>query len=152
LLKSSGLEGCGIDRSDALSLASRQLILLENRLMTVAIVEVSPDVPAESPKYSGFAQLKSPLSQPLPATLYGAMTGINSSAALCGTLSAYGGPYGVWKNSWMVLPSGLISQGDSGGTLVVNSTKGVVGLVVGGSRYDESPSYLVQYAHDMECV
>jgi hypothetical protein len=116
-----------------------------------AIVQLISSLPILSPPHNGIAQIRSPLPQPILATLYGGVSGIVPSAALCGTLNAYGTP-AVWKNSWIVVPSGVISQGDSGGILVLNSTQAVAGMVVGGSRKPNSTVYMVQYAHDMESI
>jgi hypothetical protein len=117
-----------------------------------AVVELDPGVKVDAPKYSGFSVVRSPLTQPLRATLYGAISGVKPQAAIFGALDVYGGPHGIWKNAWMLLPSGLVSQGDSGGVLLLDSDQSVLGMVVGGSRFDESDSYLVQYAHDMDSL
>ena len=117
-----------------------------------AVIDLDPSVKIEAPKHHGCAVIPSPLTQPLRATLHGAVSGVKPDAAICGALNVHGGPYGIWKNSWMLLPSGIVSQGDSGAALLLNSDQSALGMVVGGSRFDGSDSYLVQYAHDMESL
>jgi hypothetical protein len=117
-----------------------------------AIVKLLPLRQLGALPYRGLARIRSPLTQPLLATLHGGVSGVVAPAALVGGLTAYGGPWGIWKNSWIVLPSGLISQGDSGGILVLDETKTVAGMIVGGSRVENSTVYMAQYAHDMEAL
>jgi hypothetical protein len=117
-----------------------------------AVVHVDPSVQIEGPRHKGAARIRSPQSVPLLATLHGAISGIVPQAGIIGSLSVYGAESYTWKNSWLVLPSGLTSQGDSGGILILDSEQAVVGMMVGGSRTPNSTSYMAQYAEDMESL
>jgi hypothetical protein len=117
-----------------------------------AIVELyNPNLFSNLP-HRGVAHIRSPQPQPLLSTLFGGVSGAVGPAAIVGSLTAYGGPAGIWKNSWLVQPSGMISQGDSGGVLLRDADQTVVGMIVGGSRVPNSTRYMAQYAHDMESL
>lgn len=117
----------------------------------VAVVDIHPHIILSQPAHAGVAHIQSPINVPLPCTLQ-CPAGRIRQAGIVGSLNAYGSAVGVWKNSWLVLPSGIIRKGDSGGTLISCQTNEVVGMVVGGSRFPNSGSYMAQYAHDMASV
>lgn len=117
-----------------------------------AVVDLSSGLIVRGSAHKGVAAISSPLHQPLLATLFGGVSGIVAQVGLCGSLVAYGGINGIWKNSWLVLPSGLISAGDSGSMIVTDATNNVAGMIVGGSRIPNSNVYMAQYAHDMESL
>ena len=117
----------------------------------VAVVDIYSRIILSQPAHAGVAHIQSPINVPLPCMLQRPAGRIRQTS-IVGSLNAYGSAVGVWKNSWLVLPSGIIRKGDSGGTLISCQTNEVVGMVVGGSRFPNSGSYMAQYAHDMASV
>lgn len=117
----------------------------------VAVVDIYFHTILSQPTHAGVAHIQSPINVPLPCMLQGS-TGHIRQTSIVGSLNAYGSAVGVWKNSWLLLPSGTIRKGDSGGTLIIYQTNEVVGMVVGGSRFPNSKSYMAQYAHDMASI
>ena len=118
----------------------------------VAVVKLSLALQLNPIRHQGIARLRSPVAQPLIGTVYGAASGVVGGAAIVGALTDLGGANGLWKNCWLVVPSGLISQGDSGAILVLRNSRQVAGIIVGGSRVLTSTTYMAQYAQDMESI
>jgi hypothetical protein len=118
-----------------------------------AVVDVDPAGGAiGGPSHQGIARLSAAIDQPLAADVYGSISG-TVQGAVVGSLMALGDRNKrLWQDCWMLLPSALTSQGDSGAAVVLDN-KEAVGMLVGGSRFSASPSnYLVQYVHDLDSL
>lgn len=118
-----------------------------------AVVDTDPSrVSVTGPGHQGATHIVAPLTQPVGVTMY-ASSGTVTNAVVMGALLVVGDPLArLWKNCWLLLPSGIATQGDSGSGVILKSPVEAVGMVVGGSRMVPSASYLVQYMHDMESL
>lgn len=118
-----------------------------------AVVDTDPSVVnVTGPSHNGAGHIAGPLTQPVGVTMYAGSATV-ANAVVMGALLVVGDPVSrLWKNCWLLLPSGIATQGDSGSGVILNSPFEAVGMVVGGSRMVPSASYLVQYMHDMESL
>jgi hypothetical protein len=86
--------------------------------------------------------------QPEPVIAFGAISGVVTEAAvLQGALVEGGAAPMRWKNCWMVLPSGVLTSGDSG-TAVFTRKGDYLGLYVGSSFLLGSDQAFVHYVQD----
>ncbi len=118
----------------------------------VSVVELGTSAHIAGFKPSGIAAVQPPLTQPLLCSMYGGLSGTFHQAGIVGALTSFGNPKGLWKNSWLMLPSSVAQRGDSGSLVSVNSTSEGVGLLVGGSRAVNTPWYLCWYAQDLSSI
>jgi len=120
----------------------------------VAVVDTSStSVSITAANHHGVATIQAPLQAPLEASMLGAVSGMVPKVALEGALLVMGDrSTRLWKNCWIMVPSAAAAQGDSGATVLVNSTAEIAGIVVGGSRFQASPTYMVQYVQSMETL
>jgi hypothetical protein len=117
-----------------------------------AVVEMDVQSPVADLAHGGVAQTPPLYEQPVLGTIYGGVSGVVRDAGIVGALTAYGSPETLWKNSWLLVPSGAIVRGDSGGAFVLDQQHKVAGMVVGGSRLARSDRFMVQYVQDMASI
>ena len=109
------------------------------------------------PLKAGVASLPRALTQPLPVTLRGSISGVQPGG-IVGSLTTLGAdPYQdpsgnsrLWRDCWILIPSAIAQQGDSGAAIVESATGAAVGVLVGGSRMAPLTTYAVQYAQDVD--
>ena len=80
--------------------------------------------------HAGIAQTPPHYGQPALGTIYGGVSGTVKDAGIIGTLTAYGSPEMLWKNSWLLVPSGAIVRGDSGAAFILDRENQVAGLEI----------------------
>ncbi|HET7568838.1 MAG TPA: hypothetical protein VFJ91_12660 [Gaiellaceae bacterium] len=90
------------------------------------------------------------LPVPLPVTMLGGPSG-EVSVEVIASMREFGSGRRVWRDSWLMLPSGTAVQGDSG-SAVIESGDRLVGLVVGGSRERGSHAFSAQYVQDADSL
>jgi hypothetical protein len=117
-----------------------------------AIVELHPNVFLKAAMCRGVAQVNGPIHQPEMVRVFGGVSGIVTNAAIVGSLLAGGGKYGVWLNSWILVPSGATADGDSGGLVTLACSGEAVGMIVGASTLPHSNVFAVQYVQDMQSI
>jgi hypothetical protein len=118
-----------------------------------AVVETGVATPLPELAHTGAALTPPYYEEPVLGTIYGGVSGVVKDAGIVGTLRAHGDPKKMlWKNSWILVPSGAIVQGDSGSAFILNDENKVAGMVVGGSRRGASKSYMAQYVQDMASI
>jgi hypothetical protein len=122
-----------------------------------ALVEVDPGVNPPSPLTSNVASLSPTLPSPLPVTMHGAVSGLQMGG-IVGALTVLGVPTPpappatsrLWRDCWIMIPSAIGQQGDSGAAVLDTSSGEGVGMLVGGSRQLPAVTYAVQYVQDLE--
>ena len=114
-----------------------------------AIVELDAGATVAGPGSSGVWSVTSPLTQPQLCTLHGAVAGSVANLGLIGALTLYGGVSGIWKNSWLLVPSGIVAQGDSGAPLITAPGSEAAAMLIGGSCLGSSSVFIAQYAQDL---
>jgi hypothetical protein len=112
----------------------------------VAVVACERGLFRRSVRPSGVANLPMML-EPTAVRMYGAVSG-NVSGYLDGALTVLGSGARHWLHSWMLLPSGVGTWGDSGSLVVLADSKAAVGLVVGGSKWTNRTSFGAMYVQD----
>jgi hypothetical protein len=117
-----------------------------------AVVEMEAASHLPDLAHSGVAVTPPHYTSPVLGTIYGGVSGVVRDASIVGTLNAYGSPEMLWKNSWILTPSGAIVRGDSGSAFVLDDANQVAGMVVGGSRRGTSKKYTAQYVQDMASI
>jgi hypothetical protein len=122
-----------------------------------ALVALAQGVPAPAPLTSSIASLSPWLPNPVPVTMHAALSGVQTGG-IVGALTTLGVPSPpappatsrLWRDCWIMIPSAIGQQGDSGAAVVETSTGAAVGMLVGGSRQVPATTYAVQYVQDLE--
>jgi hypothetical protein len=122
-----------------------------------ALVALAQGVTAPSPLTSSIASLSAWLPNPVPVTMHAALSGVQTGG-IVGALTTLGVPSPpappatsrLWRDCWIMIPSAIGQQGDSGAAVVETSTGAAVGMLVGGSRQVPAATYAVQYVQDLE--
>ena len=120
-----------------------------------AVVELNAGVAGPTQLTSKVASLSQNLPQPVPVTVYNALSGIQTGGII-GSLATLGLPPAppattrLWRDCWIMIPSAIAQQGDSGAAVVETATDSGVGMLVGGSRQVPTTTYAVQYVQDLE--
>jgi hypothetical protein len=118
----------------------------------VALADGGANVTVVSiPPVSGVATLSPFMREPVPVEIYAGVSG-KVEGALVASLMSYGSPACQWKDSWLMVPSGATTFGDSGAAVLVAGTREGAGIVVGGSRQADSGQALVQYVQDLDSL
>jgi hypothetical protein len=108
---------------------------------------------------STVASLSTTLPQPLPVTMHGGISGVQSGG-IVGVLMTLGVPSPpapaaisrLWRDSWILIPSATAQQGDSGAAVLDAASYEAIGILVGGSRQLPATTYAVQYVQDLESL
>ena len=106
---------------------------------------------------STVASLPLTLPEPLPVTMHGGISGVQSGGII-GALLTLGVPRGsasavisrLWRDCWILIPSATAQQGDSGAAVLNAASNEAIGILVGGSRQLPATTYAVQYVQDLE--
>jgi hypothetical protein len=87
---------------------------------------------------------------PEPVSVRGAVTGPVSEAAVLGNLNeiGYGEEGRLWKNCWLMAPSGVLRSGDSGSAVFTRREQRFLGMYVGSSAFTASGTALFHYIQD----
>jgi hypothetical protein len=133
---------------------------------TIGRVEQSSDATSRHPGYDvgvldcetstgvphKFAHASQFQSAPLPATLFGGVSG-KGYGLIVGSLAAYTDADGrhAWANSWVMTPGSIGAEGDSGASVELASGE-VLGILVGGSRVEGSRNFAHLYVQDLESI
>jgi hypothetical protein len=121
-----------------------------------AVVELNPGVPGPPQLTSKVASLPNSTPQPIPVTMYAALSGIQTGGII-GSLNTLGLPPApppaitrLWRDCWIMIPSAIAQRGDSGAAVLETSTGSAVGMLIGGSRQVPGTTYAVQYVQDLD--
>lgn len=108
------------------------------------------------PLTTSVASLPALVSNPRPVTLHGAISGVQQGG-IVGSLQALGLPGAgiasttrLWRDCWIMIPSGVAQQGDSGAAVTDATSGDAIGTLVGGSRQLPNTTFAVQYVQDLE--
>ena len=80
--------------------------------------------------------------------VHGAYSKLVTRAVVQGALTDLGSDDRMWKDCWMVAPSGLLTDGDSGAAIFVDRDLSFLGLYVAQSELPGSGLALVHYVQD----
>lgn len=122
-----------------------------------AVVALDPGVNGPPPLTPTVASLPAALPQPTPVTMHGGVSGIQTGG-IVGALTTLGvssppappGTSRLWRDCWIMIPSAMAQQGDSGAAVIETSTGAALGMLIGGSRQLPGTTYAVQYVQDLE--
>jgi hypothetical protein len=114
----------------------------------MALIETMRD--AEPP--CQVASLSPLQSIPIPTTIRGGVSGRGHGLVL-GALRTYSDEEGRmnWKNSWLMFPGSLGTEGDSGSAVEMLDGS-ILGILVGGSRVVGRQSFGALYIQDLEAA
>lgn len=96
-----------------------------------------PDVPLVSKLYQRFQSAEK-------VRVCGAYSGLVTKAVVQGALT----DLGVWKNCWMIAPSGVLRDGDSGAAVFVERDASFLGMYVAKSELPGTRLPLFHYVQD----
>lgn len=96
-----------------------------------------PTAPLVSKLYTGF-------QTPERIRVHGAFSGMAGRAVVQGALT----DLGDWKNCWMVAPSGLLKDGDSGAAVFAERDGSFLGMYVAKSEFRRTQLPLFHYVQD----
>jgi hypothetical protein len=110
-----------------------------------AIIRISE---IKKPKLALVSQKYERFRSPEKIYVHGAYSKLVTRAVVQGALTDLGSDEIMWKDCWMVAPSGLLRDGDSGAAVFVDSDSSFLGLYVGQSELPGSGLPLVHYVQD----
>jgi hypothetical protein len=119
----------------------------------VAVVDnVSPGAAVTGPSTGVIARLSPVISSPFALDVHGGASGTVGAEIMGSFLDVEYSNSRLWKDCWLLVPSGVTAPGDSGAA-AVDLNRDVVGTLVGGSRStrkSRAPSF--QYLQDMDSL
>ena len=77
---------------------------------------------------------------------YGAFSGLVRNALTHGGLEQLHSGNGIWKNCWMVAPTGILTSGDSGAAVFTRNERKFLGVYIGQSTVGGEPA--IHYVQD----
>jgi hypothetical protein len=102
----------------------------------------------EKPSASLVWQKYERFRSPEKIRVHGAFSKLVSRAVVQGALSDLGSDVMMWKDCWIVAPSGLLRDGDSGAAVFVDRDSSFLGMYVAQSELPGSQLPLVHYVQD----
>ncbi|MDT0447786.1 hypothetical protein [Streptomyces hesseae] len=114
------------------------------------VAVVDSDQPLGYLNGKGIVDLPAALHSPIQVRMFGAISGI-STGMICGALMEYG-DNPPWRNSWILIPSGIAANGDSGAPVILEEGGHALGVMVGGHRMPNSPTIAAFYVQDLSCI
>ena len=102
----------------------------------------------KKPNASFVSQEYERFESPEKIWVHGAFTKFVSKAAVQGGLNVLRSDVMRWKRCWMVFPSGLLTDGDSGAAVFVEKDSSLLGMYVAQSEYRGSLLPLAHYVQD----
>lgn len=89
------------------------------------------------------------LDHDTPTTVYGAVSGlVGESALIQGALRVGGGKKYMWENCWLLGPSGVLTNGDSGASVFTSDSGELAGTYVGSSYFKPSKRPFIHFVQD----
>lgn len=124
-----------------------------NQGIDIAVVDLDQTQRPGRPVSHSVAQLDFSPPEPIPVRVHGGFGARRRSGMVVASLVKAGPPNRQWTDVWILAPSGRAwRRGDSGAAVVTESSKQLVGMLVGGGRQGPTLGAKFHYVQDYDSV